>query len=639
MPQPLTAAVRYLSGEREPVRVATTENIVLQGLMTIDDVEVEVGDRVLVKDQTDKRQNGIYLASEGVWFRAPDASYARAIDSGVTVRVQEGTASNGKDYRFTKKSPQLGTDEILLEAIFVAFEEALQAAVTDAQNAAADAVAAKEYLEDAVDNGFNVDLIANKNIRLGGDANTSALKLGSVGQAIGRTAVGVYQDFYNPEGVAEDGTGGWRWLTSEGVVASLSKAGRFNADSLTAARRGDLSFPGTYGAYGNAAAAWVKANWKQGVLGGNRPAVLGFSSDSEIATYFNRDHVGLYVENVAKQATVVNNCVFTATRVTLGNALGPNPTVLKKGMIIDTGHTPQKYSGFVTGWDVASGQWIDVSGWFLVTNESGSLPGNSAAGQVPSGPMSIIINPQTKTWVINANTYTDGASQSGQATLGEMGLFNNKDAFSYASLESGDNSKNHDGIDVVSLGSYRTGWGFMARSAFSKMWVGFEAFGMEYAGFVDSNNRLAAGNESKWGFLAQSGANNAFGVMSRTQVPLGRWDGASGLLQVGTIGPNQGHKRDGTLISGTRNGVQISGGAAGSPGAISAFGVDTDINLLLSPKGAGVISLGASTSKLSFFGGANATRQTVNGAKAGNAALASLIAALAAYGIITDATS
>ncbi|TIT59926.1 MAG: hypothetical protein E5W90_34580, partial [Mesorhizobium sp.] len=62
MARPATAAVRLLTGEREPVRLATTVNILLHGLQTIDGVPCEVGDRVLVKDQADQRQNGIYTA-------------------------------------------------------------------------------------------------------------------------------------------------------------------------------------------------------------------------------------------------------------------------------------------------------------------------------------------------------------------------------------------------------------------------------------------------------------------------------------------------------------------------------------------------------------------------------------------------
>lgn len=116
MNQPLTAAVRFLSGEREPVRVATTGNLTsMQGLLVIDDVELEVGDRVLVKDQSDAAKNGIWLASEGPWYRAPDASYTRAINEGVTVQVQEGTANNGKTYRFGTPNPVVGTDAISIQ--------------------------------------------------------------------------------------------------------------------------------------------------------------------------------------------------------------------------------------------------------------------------------------------------------------------------------------------------------------------------------------------------------------------------------------------------------------------------------------------------------------------------------------------
>lgn len=114
MPQPLTAAVRYLSGEREPVRVATTSSLSLQGLATVDDVELEVSDRVLVKDQTDQSQNGIYLASEGKWYRAPDASYTRAINQGVTVHVQEGSVNHDRTYRFDSQDPHVGIDPIVI---------------------------------------------------------------------------------------------------------------------------------------------------------------------------------------------------------------------------------------------------------------------------------------------------------------------------------------------------------------------------------------------------------------------------------------------------------------------------------------------------------------------------------------------
>ncbi|MFB9978713.1 hypothetical protein ACFSQQ_19300 [Mesorhizobium kowhaii] len=96
MARPATAAVRLLTGEREPVRLATTGNIILSGLKTIDGVLTEVGDRVLVKNQADATTNGIYTASAGQWYRAADARTSRTMQKGTTVYVQEGTANFAK---------------------------------------------------------------------------------------------------------------------------------------------------------------------------------------------------------------------------------------------------------------------------------------------------------------------------------------------------------------------------------------------------------------------------------------------------------------------------------------------------------------------------------------------------------------
>lgn len=159
MGQPLTAAVRFLSGEREPVRVATTANIVLSGLQVVDNVELEVGDRVLVKDQADATENGIRLASEGEWFRAPDASYTRAIEKGVTVTVREGTVNNGRDYRFTSESPRISTDAItLLWSGPQAAQAAAEAAADRAEEAAQTVVGAVNILSAYVDfqSEFNI---------------------------------------------------------------------------------------------------------------------------------------------------------------------------------------------------------------------------------------------------------------------------------------------------------------------------------------------------------------------------------------------------------------------------------------------------------------------------------------------------
>lgn len=76
---------------KDSVRVATTANITLSGLQTIDGVLVASGDRVLVKNQTTASQNGIYVAASGSWARAADADASSEVTAGMYAFVSEGT--------------------------------------------------------------------------------------------------------------------------------------------------------------------------------------------------------------------------------------------------------------------------------------------------------------------------------------------------------------------------------------------------------------------------------------------------------------------------------------------------------------------------------------------------------------------
>jgi hypothetical protein len=85
----------FCARKKDPVAVATTAEITLSGLQTIDGISMVGGERVLVKDQTDKSKNGIYEASESAWSRASDANeFAR----GSYVFVDEGIANIGSGW-------------------------------------------------------------------------------------------------------------------------------------------------------------------------------------------------------------------------------------------------------------------------------------------------------------------------------------------------------------------------------------------------------------------------------------------------------------------------------------------------------------------------------------------------------------
>lgn len=73
------------------VRAATTANLTaLSGLLTIDTVTLVAADRVLVKDQTLSKNNGVYTAAVGAWTRATNAD-SNAELQGMEVYVNNGS--------------------------------------------------------------------------------------------------------------------------------------------------------------------------------------------------------------------------------------------------------------------------------------------------------------------------------------------------------------------------------------------------------------------------------------------------------------------------------------------------------------------------------------------------------------------
>jgi len=85
---------------KESVRVATTADITLSGLQTIDGVSLQVGDRVLVKDQNDDTENGIYVASATGWARSDDADgdITGEVSGGMFTFVEAGSGNAGSGW-------------------------------------------------------------------------------------------------------------------------------------------------------------------------------------------------------------------------------------------------------------------------------------------------------------------------------------------------------------------------------------------------------------------------------------------------------------------------------------------------------------------------------------------------------------
>jgi hypothetical protein len=92
----LLALQSYAAGIswKQPCAVGTLTNITLSGLQTIDGYTTLAGDRVLVKNQTNAANNGIYLASATAWTRSLDADQWNDFISAISF-LEYGTQAGG----------------------------------------------------------------------------------------------------------------------------------------------------------------------------------------------------------------------------------------------------------------------------------------------------------------------------------------------------------------------------------------------------------------------------------------------------------------------------------------------------------------------------------------------------------------
>lgn len=90
------------------VRAASTGNVnIASAPAAIDDVTLASGSRVLLKDQTNAEENGIYTfsAAASPLVRATDADSDAEVTSGLAVTVTEGTDNNDQVWMLTTPDP------------------------------------------------------------------------------------------------------------------------------------------------------------------------------------------------------------------------------------------------------------------------------------------------------------------------------------------------------------------------------------------------------------------------------------------------------------------------------------------------------------------------------------------------------
>jgi hypothetical protein len=93
---------------KQSARVATTANIAIATALNsgdrIDDITLADGDRVLVKDQTDKRENGIYVVGASP-RRSADADEDADVTAAMFIWVEEGTDNEDTGWQLITDNP------------------------------------------------------------------------------------------------------------------------------------------------------------------------------------------------------------------------------------------------------------------------------------------------------------------------------------------------------------------------------------------------------------------------------------------------------------------------------------------------------------------------------------------------------
>ena len=195
---------------------------------TLDGYTLVNGDRILVKDQTNAFENGIYTrTSSTVFTRAIDADTSSDLSGGVFVFVEQGTLNGDNGYVFTHNgAPTIGTTNLPVSQFSGAGQITAGAALTKSGN----------QLDVAVDNSsieittdaLNVKALGITNAMLAGSITRNKLanpfiRLADESSTIGQVYLEDTLEFLAGEGI--NTTVSQNRITISGELATASNAG------------------------------------------------------------------------------------------------------------------------------------------------------------------------------------------------------------------------------------------------------------------------------------------------------------------------------------------------------------------------------------------------------------------------------
>lgn len=104
---------------KAPCTIASTGNLTLSGEQIINGVSIVTGNRVLVKNQTDATQNGIYDANTSSWSRAYDFNGNFDFTKGTMLYVTGGSSVGKGLWTVSSTGTEIGTDNINFTSVLL----------------------------------------------------------------------------------------------------------------------------------------------------------------------------------------------------------------------------------------------------------------------------------------------------------------------------------------------------------------------------------------------------------------------------------------------------------------------------------------------------------------------------------------
>lgn len=320
---------------------ATLTNAGVQTTFTVDGVMPTVAQRVLIKDQADQTQNGIYTvtnvgsgATNWVLTRATDYDEPSEINPGDLVPVTDGTLNAGTSWLQTATVTTIGTDPI----IFIPFTLNASAFLLKVNN-----LSDVDSVSDARSNlgltNVAIQTVTDHSVLVGGTSDSiTSIAVGSTGQVlVGSTAA-------DPAFAALGTNSG---LTQHGVLLGQ------NNSAITAVTNG------TTGQF-LAAQTGADPQWSQVPLTSGVTGVLPIANGGTNASSMATTNGVTYFDGTR----LVTTTAGTAGQVLTSNGAGLAPTYQAGGggttAIITTSYTTP---GAYTFTKNASTKVVEVYGW------------------------------------------------------------------------------------------------------------------------------------------------------------------------------------------------------------------------------------------------------------------------------------